>query len=341
MTVCSCSSVFDTFYQIKGRSFLENIEILRTQYVYELYAAGAFVLFVIVYMKGAAKNETIANKWLDANLKTFQNQFESVGIKNEAGMKQMLEQESKSQWKFFATGRNNCAYVMVNLETKKRHDLIAMTGMNIVWPQYDRIQYEVPLLFDSPPSVCFALFRKKDKNLLNDNADIKNLCKKYNVKDLTPSYMVYAENEEIIESIFDPQLKKFLNDNPKAVELIHITDMKTFLNSELALKMNFILPDQGNMALTTAMSQLTLKFIDKLRAFRPSQKAKDASAKNRMGYEAVVAKDDTEKEEENREKLRVAKEEKWNSLSKEQKKRAQELEEKRQRQKMVKKFKVR
>ena len=60
-----------------------------------------------------------------------------------------------------------------------------------------------------------------------------------------------------------------------------------------------------------------------------------------MGYEAVVAKDDTEKEEENREKLRVAKEEKWNSLSKEQKKRAQELEEKRQRQKMVKKFKVR
>jgi hypothetical protein len=72
-------------------------------------------------MKGAAKNETIANKWLDANLKTFQNQFESVGIKNEAGMKQLLEQESKSQWKFFATGRNNCAYVMVNLETKKRH----------------------------------------------------------------------------------------------------------------------------------------------------------------------------------------------------------------------------
>ena len=72
-------------------------------------------------MKGAAKNETIANKWLDANLKTFQNQFESVGIKNEAGMKQMLEQESKNQWKFFATGRNNCAYVMVNLETKKRH----------------------------------------------------------------------------------------------------------------------------------------------------------------------------------------------------------------------------
>jgi hypothetical protein len=160
-----------------------------------------------------------------------------------------------------------------------------MTGMNIVWPQYDRIQYEVPLLFDSPPSVCFALFRKKDKNLINDNADIKNLCKKYNVKDLTPSYMVYSENEEILESIFDPQVKRFLNDNPKAVELIHITDMKTFLNryfhfcpnnpSELALKMNFILPDQGNMALTTAMSQLTLKIIDKLKAFRPSQKVKN------------------------------------------------------------------
>lgn len=152
--------------------------------------------------------------------------------------------------------------------------------------------------------------------------------------------MVYAENEEVIENVFDPQTKKFLNDNPRAVELIHITDMKTFLNSPLALKMNFIMPDENNMALSTAMSQMTLKLIDKLKTYRPSQKAKDASAKNRMGYDAVVGKDE-EKEEENRERLKKAKEEKWNALTKEQQARAKELEDKRAKQKMVKKFKVR
>jgi len=152
--------------------------------------------------------------------------------------------------------------------------------------------------------------------------------------------MVYAENEEIIENLFDANMKKFLNDNPKAVELIHITDRKTFLNSPLAIKMNFILHNEQDMPLTAAMSQLTMKLVDKLKSFRPSQKAKDASDKNRLGYEAVVAKDE-DKEEENRARIAKAKEDKFNSMTAEEKVRARELDEKRANKKMIKKFKVR
>jgi len=170
----------------------------------EIYCVALLCVFVFFYNYGSKVNKQILNKWLEINQKYYDQQFSVVGIKDDSGNLQTYEQDSKNVFKFYASGRNNCSYVLVNIETKKRHDLLAMTVFNLVWPQYDKISFEIPLVTDKLLPVCLGVCRKKNvKSVLTDNSDLKYLCKKFTVEGIPNTITVLAENEEIIEYIFD------------------------------------------------------------------------------------------------------------------------------------------
>lgn len=106
-----------------------------------------------------------------------------------------------------------------------------MSLLNLVWPQYDKVSYEVPLISEKPIQVCLGIVRKKNlKSVLENNPDLKYLCRRFKVDGINENIVVLAENEEILTYIFDKNIKEILNFDPKALDLIHITDMKTFLN---------------------------------------------------------------------------------------------------------------
>ena len=84
---------------------------------------------VAIYFWGKNKNKLIMQSWIKYNKKYFEQQFDQIGIKTENGQMINYEEESSNHFKFYATGRNNCNYVLVNIETKKRH-------VRIIYPNF-------------------------------------------------------------------------------------------------------------------------------------------------------------------------------------------------------------
>jgi len=143
---------------------MENVSILQKNYMYELLGCCALSFCVMIYFWGIKKNHGIAWLWYENNIKLFENQFLVIGVPETSDIIHKMEQETNNEWKFFATGRKNCNYCYVHLETKKRHDLFAMTLLHLYWPQQDRVTYTIPLIFDDMsqmPKICFSVLRKR------------------------------------------------------------------------------------------------------------------------------------------------------------------------------------
>ena len=133
--------------------------------------------------------------WLAENIEIFKEQFASIGIEHKKEAEEnkteekksddkkdsvedsesvvrgaYIEQHSYNMFKFFATGRINCDYCLVTLELKRRQDIFTMTTFNILWPEIDKITYEIPLSFnDMFPCVFSVVKRNEMKALLEDN----------------------------------------------------------------------------------------------------------------------------------------------------------------------------
>jgi len=116
--------------------------------------------------------------------------------------------------------------------------------------------------------------------------------------------------------------------------------MKLFLNVPSAVRMTFILPSLENMDKSAKLTLFALQLIYRLKAYRPSQKQKEKSEKNRLAYEQT--KNATEKkQQEKQERIQTEKDTKWKNMTPEQKKKEKDLQEKRAKNNMKKKFKVR
>ena len=92
------------------------------------------------------------------------------------------------------------------------------------------------------------------------------------------------------------------------------------------------------MEKSASYTTLVLQLIDKIRTFRPSNKYIQKAEKERLGLDVLMTKD-SEKENENLERIRGEKEKKWEKMTPEQKKKQQEIEEKRFKKKFMKKVK--
>lgn len=128
----------------------------------------------------------MVSSWVTYNLPLFQEQFACVGIRDETkkpGPEQSLPEEGESKtcgalieqhsynlFKFYATGRLNCQYCLVTVETKRRQDMLTMTTFNLLWPELDRVSYEIPLAFSERYPCIFAVVKRREmKNILENN----------------------------------------------------------------------------------------------------------------------------------------------------------------------------
>lgn len=346
-----CPGVFDVIYEIRDRGLMENVDLLKTTYKYECMATTALGFVLMLYFWGIKKNELVAWKWYNHSIKLFEAQFEKCGVPDETRKMQQMERETNNEWKFFATGRNNCTYCLINLETKKRHDLLAMSVLSVYWPQADRVTYTIPLAFENMPKISFAILRKKlVTKFKTENPEFNHLCSTYTIDKVPDSrnYITLAENQEFVNHFVDNNLvdmqspsksKQGKNFDAKCIESIHISDQKTFSNEPLAMKIVFVLPSIDKMSQSQFFTEYVLKQIEKIRTYRPSQKSKDDAQNNRNGMN-IQTTEDKEKEEERLDKIRDDKAAKYNSMSLAEKKKYDETQEKRFKSKMQKKIKM-
>lgn len=181
------------------------------KYVTEIVFAVIILAFIAQCYRGQKYNKTLVAAWLGQNIDFFKEQFALIGIEHppegeapktpvfegETIMRgAFLEQHSHNVFKFFATGRVNCEYCLVTFELKRRQDLFTMATFNILWPEVDKVVYEIPLLFaDSFPCV-FALVRRNEmKTLLEENKLlVRVLASHRKITPLSDTWMTYRGN---------------------------------------------------------------------------------------------------------------------------------------------------
>lgn len=141
------------------------------------------MLYGVQFYFGKKYNETLAFLWLQKNLDYFKDQFSVIGIdedpkkvsvlppvEGETRLRNaLIEQHSYNLYKFYATGRLNCMYCLVTLETKRRQDLFTMATFNLLWPELDRISYEIPLSFSDSFPCIFAVVKRNEMKTILEN----------------------------------------------------------------------------------------------------------------------------------------------------------------------------
>eukprot|EP00826_Nyctotherus_ovalis_P063464 TRINITY_DN9309_c0_g3_i1.p1 TRINITY_DN9309_c0_g3~~TRINITY_DN9309_c0_g3_i1.p1 ORF type:complete len:252 (-),score=83.43 TRINITY_DN9309_c0_g3_i1:666-1421(-) len=164
---------------------IEIPQVWYRRYATEIVFAVVILGFIVQCYRGQKYNKTLVAAWLGQNIDFFKEQFALIGIEHPQEGEApkiptfdgetivhgaLLEQHSYNMFKFFATGRMNCEYCLVSFELKRRQDLFTMATFNILWPEIDKVVYEIPLLpADTFPCV-FALVRRNEmKTLLEEN----------------------------------------------------------------------------------------------------------------------------------------------------------------------------
>lgn len=161
-----------------------------------MFYALVLVIYGVQFYFGKTHNEKVARAWVALNMPIFTTQFASIGIMNPSEESKkpseepsmvnaeesnvrgaLIEQHSYSMFKFYATGRMNCNYCLVTLDLKRRQDMLTMLTFNLLWPEQDKVSYEIPLLFSDSFPCIFALVKKRNmKNILeNDKILVKQI----------------------------------------------------------------------------------------------------------------------------------------------------------------------
>ncbi len=150
--------------------------------MYEMFFALVLLGYGVQFFVGKKRNEALALAWLGRNMDYFREQFAAIGIDEDPKKaapppaegetrtrSALMEQHSYNLFKFYATGRMNCTYCLVSLETKRRQDMFTMATFNLLWPEIDRASYEVPLAFSDPFPCIFAVVKRSEVKVLLEN----------------------------------------------------------------------------------------------------------------------------------------------------------------------------
>jgi hypothetical protein len=155
------------------------------KYAFEIFFGLILIFYAIQFYSGKKHNEAMSLTWLHKNMKFFEDQFACIGVGEESANTAnapaegetkfrgaMIEQHSYNLFKFYATGRMNCSYCLATLEMKRRQDLFTMATFNLLWPEIDRVSYEIPLAVAEPFPCIFALVKRNEMKIILENNKI-------------------------------------------------------------------------------------------------------------------------------------------------------------------------
>jgi hypothetical protein len=109
---------------------------------------------------------------------------------------------SYHEYQFYATGRNNIQFALMNINLQRRQDLFTMFFLNFFFAEKDRVTIEVPI--DIPDQVSLPIemmiIQKKDSKVAMSNMPhLKKFIKTVEIKNLSSevSLCAMAETSEV------------------------------------------------------------------------------------------------------------------------------------------------
>ena len=309
------------------------------KYFYEICMISLLIIYIINAVMGVKKNRKIAESWLEKNKKFFEDNYAHLGGEKEYNPNIItLIKDSYNDYRFFASGRVYLSWLLVDINLKRRQDLISILSELFLFNEKDKIMYEVSLTPTEDIPCIFAICKKKDiKTNKKNYRELEEFTEVSNPYFMDKNYVLLTEDEDTTNKIFNnKELMNQYKNIEKFIDLIFFTDRRT-VRDKHGLVVSFELRGSYTEADFYDMNIFAHTLIDVLGSTSVKGAYKKEASARRKEYEAKISRELAEK---NKEEVKNAKEEKKNQESnkpmtreqlrkKEEKERKNELKERR------------
>jgi len=324
---------------------INKYKLFLMKYYYELIMLSILLIFIINAIIGVKENRKIAEKWFNKNKDFFIENYSHLGGEREYNPNNLsLIKDSYNVYKFFASGRVYVTWMIVELNFKKRQDLISLLSQLFLFWEKDRVMYEVSLSPSEDVPCIFAICKKKDIKLNKKNyRELNEFAEISNPSFIDKNYVILTEDEDTTNKIFTYN-NQFLSQYRKVekfIELIFFTDRRSCKDKH-GLVVSFELKNGYTEGDFYDMTLFTHMLVDVLGSTSVKASYRKEANGRRKEYEAKISRELAEK---NREEIQNAKEEKKNAernkaTTREQLKKLEEKEKKEALKERRKRFKM-
>jgi hypothetical protein len=305
------NSIYPSLEQLRQEKLEEmnKYKYFVLKYLYEICMISLVLIFILNSIYGVKKNRAIANKWFLKNRSFFEDNYSHLGGEREYNPSNLsLIKDSYNDYKFFASGRVYVSWCLVDINLKRRQDLISLLSQIFLFGEKDRIMYEISLAPSEDVPCIFAICKRKDVKTTKKNyREINEFTEASNPSFMDKNYMLLTEDEETLNRLFSN--RQFLNQYKKIekfLELIFFTDRRTAKDKH-GLVVSFELKNSYTEADFYDMTVFTHMLIDTIGATSVKATYKKEANARRKEYEAKISRELAEK---NKEEIKNAKDEK-------------------------------
>ncbi len=284
------------------------------KYFYEICMISLLVIYIINAIMGVKINRKLAESWLEKNKKFFEDNYAHLGGEKEYNPNQItLIKDSYNDYRFFASGRVYLSWLLVDINLKRRQDLISILSEIFLFNERDKIMYEVSLTPTEDIPCIFAICKKKDIKANKKNyRELEEFTEVSNPYFMDKNYVMLTEDEDTTNKIFNnKELMNQYKNIEKFIDLIFFTDRRTAKDKH-GLVISFELKGSYTEADFYDMNIFAHTLIDILGSTSVKGAYKKEASARRKEYEAKISRELAEK---NKEEVKNAKEEKKNQES--------------------------
>ena len=284
------------------------------KYFYEICMISLLVIYIINAIMGVKINRKLAESWLEKNKKFFEDNYAHLGGEKEYNPNQItLIKDSYNDYRFFASGRVYLSWLLVDINLKRRQDLISILSEIFLFNERDKIMYEVSLTPTEDIPCIFAICKKKDIKANKKNyRELEEFTEMSNPYFMDKNYVMLTEDEDTTNKIFNnKELMNQYKNLEKFIDLIFFTDRRTAKDKH-GLVISFELKGSYTEADFYDMNIFAHTLIDVLGSTSVKGAYKKEASARRKEYEAKISRELAEK---NKEEVKNAKEEKKNQES--------------------------
>jgi hypothetical protein len=260
---------------------------------------------------GVKINRKLAESWLEKNKKFFEDNYAHLGGEKEYNPNQItLIKDSYNDYRFFASGRVYLSWLLVDINLKRRQDLISILSEIFLFNERDKIMYEVSLTPTEDIPCIFAICKKKDIKANKKNyRELEEFTEVSNPYFMDKNYVMLTEDEDTTYKIFNNrEIQNQYKNIEKFIDLIFFTDRRT-VRDKHGLIISFELKGSYTEADFYDMNIFAHTLIDVIASTSVKGAYKKEASARRKEYEAKISRELAEK---NKEEVKNAKEEKKN-----------------------------
>ncbi|KEP64001.1 UNVERIFIED_CONTAM: hypothetical protein HHA_235660 [Hammondia hammondi] len=330
-------------------------------YVPEALFACTLVLVIVVAYWGKNQNVKVADAWIASVAPFLKENFAVVGYENS-----YLVMKAYNIFELYCTGRRNCFYLHGVLQCLPRQCLWRYFVLHPLFRSRaddaaNSVTLEVLLPPSSEPSVVALCKRTEQKQLMNNNWDLREFAKARSASSnpklgqLGATLQAFSDTIEALDAVIlgNKTIIKTLSSCMEHFRFLYLSDICSSLHpSTLAtaaacpaaaapgasasnrnrrvLRISFFLPPVDRMAEVEPLLRLALFMADQSRHLGLSDKSIEVAKKMRQQYQKEMLKEQEEQRLEQLEKRRSEKkrqdEEKYEKMTPEQQRKYEEKE---------------